>query len=376
MMKSCFSNLATCTVVLIFVTGVSIEKLQYSNIVRNGRSVWRCKTFLDFILSAADFAGGERVMLNWFTNQSEKLGAHRHDRTNKSNKYTFDNFQRLTDQLLLYAADTQDLPDPTTYQETRLIESLRSLSEFLIYIDQHKPMSDSKRDGHAEDARMIIFDYFCEQNFMKFFVTLGGKTTSVRSIRVQIQLLQTLSIIFQNLTNPMTMYYLLSNDHINQLILSPVYHLQQSEEVRNWYVTFLKALSLRLNLDTVQFFFHHDREEFPLYRQALQFLDHPENMVQIAVRTLLLNVLKIKDDRMREFICVNEGGKLFTALAELAKILAFRLQKSAMTGGSSTFQSQKDRIQGSLDEFADYCYFLYVFECVYVANRILITIFE
>ena len=47
--------------------------------------------------------------------------------------------------------------------------------------------------------------------------------------------------------------YILSNNHINHLIEFEFSH--NDEEIRDWYISFMKALSLRLNINTIQFFF-------------------------------------------------------------------------------------------------------------------------
>lgn len=121
--------------------------------------------------------------------------------------------------------------------------------------------------------------------------------------------------------------YLLSNNHINELITHKFDF--SDEEVLAYYMSLLKTLSLKLTEHTLQFFFnevsttspslpirsnyHHHRyhcnsshnqchykshvmvqeeNDFPLYTEAVKFFNHKESMVRIAVRTLTLNVFK------------------------------------------------------------------------------------
>jgi protein CLEC16A len=61
----------------------------------------------------------------------------------------------------------------------------------------------------------------------------------------------------QNLTDETTVYTLLSNNHINELIVHRFdFH---DEELMAYYISFLKALSLRLNDSTVHFFYNPDK---------------------------------------------------------------------------------------------------------------------
>jgi protein CLEC16A len=104
----------------------------------------------------------------------------------------------------------------------------------------------------------------------------------------------------QNMTNETALFYLLSNNHVNEII---AYDFDfEYEELRDWYTSFLKTLSLRLNESTVQFFYNERANSFPLYIEGLKYVNHPEGMVRIAMRTLTLNVYRVEDDSMRRFV--------------------------------------------------------------------------
>jgi protein CLEC16A len=52
--------------------------------------------------------------------------------------------------------------------------------------------------------------------------------------------------------------------------------------------------------------------EFPLYVEAIKFFDHPESMVRIAVRTLSLNVYKVKVPAVQRFIIDRTASQYFS----------------------------------------------------------------
>ena len=108
------------------------------------------------------------------------------------------------------------------------------------------------------------------------------KTLSQKCGRfVCLQLLQTLSILFENIRNEtsicellllkiyMYMYislcllcllcadYLLSNNHVNSLIVLKLDF--SDEEVLAYYISFLKTLSFKLNTHTIHFFYNEVR---------------------------------------------------------------------------------------------------------------------
>ncbi|CAF1075865.1 unnamed protein product [Rotaria sordida] len=163
-----------------------------------------------------------------------------------------------------------------------LTETLRSISEILIWGDQH----DSS-----------VFDYFLERGMLIYFLNYMRQKNG-RYICVQI--LQTLNILFENIRNETSLYYLLSNNHVNNIILHKFDF--SDEEITAYYISFLKTLSLKLNKHSINFFYNEKNNDFPLYVEAIKFFNHPETMVRIAVRTLTLNVYKVPDPTMHRFI--------------------------------------------------------------------------
>ncbi|KAJ8910717.1 hypothetical protein NQ315_002082 [Exocentrus adspersus] len=165
-----------------------------------------------------------------------------------------------------------------------LVESLRSIAEILIWGDQN----DSS-----------VFDFFLEKNMLSFFLRIMRQRSGGSSY-VCVQLLQTLNILFENIRNETSLYYLLSNNHVNSIIVHKFDF--SDEEVMAYYISFLKTLSLKLNAHTIHFFYNEHTNDFPLYTEAIKFFNHPESMVRIAVRTLTLNVYKVEDASMLAFI--------------------------------------------------------------------------
>ncbi|CAH0563446.1 unnamed protein product [Brassicogethes aeneus] len=165
-----------------------------------------------------------------------------------------------------------------------LVETLRSIAEILIWGDQN----DSS-----------VFDFFLEKNMLSFFLKIMRQRSGGSSF-VCVQLLQTLNILFENIRNETSLYYLLSNNHVNSIIVHKFDF--SDEEVMAYYISFLKTLSLKLNAHTIHFFYNEHTNDFPLYTEAIKFFNHPESMVRIAVRTLTLNVYKVEDASMLAFI--------------------------------------------------------------------------
>ncbi|OXU16930.1 hypothetical protein TSAR_007570 [Trichomalopsis sarcophagae] len=175
-----------------------------------------------------------------------------------------------------------------------LVETLRSIAEILIWGDQN----DSS-----------VFDFFLEKNMLSFFLRIMKQKCGSY---VCVQLLQTLNILFENIRNETSLYYLLSNNHVNSIIVHKFDF--SDEEVMAYYISFLKTLSLKLNAHTIHFFYNEHTNDFPLYTEAIKFFNHSEGMVRIAVRTLTLNVYRVEDASMLTFIRDRTAAPYFSNL--------------------------------------------------------------
>uniref|UniRef100_A0A3B4URV7 C-type lectin domain containing 16A n=1 Tax=Seriola dumerili TaxID=41447 RepID=A0A3B4URV7_SERDU len=164
----------------------------------------------------------------------------------------------------------------TDHNRNLLVETIRSITEILIWGDQN----DSS-----------VFDFFLEKNMFAFFLNILRQKSGRY---VCVQLLQTLNILFENISHETSLYYLLSNNHVNSIIVHKFDF--SDEEIMAYYISFLKTLSLKLNNHTVHFFYNEHTNDFALYTEAIKFFNHPESMVRIAVRTITLNVYKAPVD--------------------------------------------------------------------------------
>ena len=68
-----------------------------------------------------------------------------------------------------------------------------------------------------------------------------------------VQVLQTLSILIQNIRSQVAIFYLFSNNHVNDIVALRFDF--DDDEVLGYYINLLKTISLKLNESTVQFFF-------------------------------------------------------------------------------------------------------------------------
>jgi protein CLEC16A len=140
------------------------------------------------------------------------------------------------------------------------------------------------------------------------------------------QVLQTLSIIIQNVRSETGIFFLFSNNHINNIV--DLDFDFSDEEVLGYYISFLKTISLKLNTGTVHFFLNSSPtgRGFPLYSRAVRLAHNREGMVRAAVRTLTLKVYSVPDPDIQAFVTAPPASHYFT---EVAHYLAEQVQVCA-----------------------------------------------
>lgn len=192
--------------------------------------------------------------------------------------------------------------------------------------------------------------------------------TLLPPLPVATQAIQSVSILIQNVSRATSLYFLLSNNHINELIDLPLELYAKAErnsrdsprrsgspeiaELTTHFISFLKSLAMRMNVETLQFFLtypsesaddghiavaassahfrgesssHHDDDkeedgpmdevrsyrkptppvnqpvpvqtvkvQFPLYRRALEFCAaHQDSFVRVTAMNICLNTLRL-----------------------------------------------------------------------------------
>lgn len=225
--------------------------------------------------------------------------------------FSFESFQNLCSRLQsLTETNVEKTRDSV---EEQMIEVIRQIAEALIWGEQ---------TGYEPN----FFDHFCERNVLEYFVRILGMDRVPKGVKVQI--VQTLSMLVQNISRDTSLYYLFSNNHVNHLI-STEFDWNE-EELLTYYISFLKSLALRLNTETIQFFFHKrsGQLQFPLYVEAIRFFGHRDQMVRTAIRNLTLQVYKVPDEKMQAFVLERSWRTYFVHLGCHLRELWFKLDSA------------------------------------------------
>jgi hypothetical protein len=108
-------------------------------------------------------------------------------------------------------------------------------------------------------------------------------------------------------------------------------------QVLGFFVSFLKAISLKLSRQTSQFLINVGDcgdLSFPLYTEAIKFAHHKEGMVRACCRTMTLNIFSVGDPYIDAFVTHPPSTKYLT---DLSSYLARNI-KVLMGFGDSNMQ--------------------------------------
>ncbi|CAK9074854.1 Protein CLEC16A (C-type lectin domain family 16 member A) [Durusdinium trenchii] len=141
--------------------------------------------------------------------------------SDSSKQYSFERLQQLYNGLAQFRESDLE----KSGEGDKLIETVRQITEVLIWGEQ---TNNSQ-----------FFDFFCEKSIFSDLVhVLGLKKASKK---VKLQLLQTLSMLVQNIRRQTSVYYILSNNHVNRLMSTNMDF--DDEEVLAYYITLMKWCS-------------------------------------------------------------------------------------------------------------------------------------
>ncbi|OMO77052.1 hypothetical protein CCACVL1_15218 [Corchorus capsularis] len=249
-------------------------------------------------------------------------------------RFSLEELRYLTDQL-------QKVQIVNEVNKDFVIEALRSIAELLTYGDQHDPS---------------FFEFFMEKQIMGEFIRILKIS---KTVAVSLQLLQTISIMIQNLKNEHAIYYMFSNEHVNYLI---TYSFDfRNEELLSYYITFLRAISGKLNKNTISLLVKTQDEEvvsFPLYVEAIRFAFHEESMVRTAVRALTLNVYHVGDDFVNKFVTSAPHSDYFLNLVSFFREQCINLSKLVSDCPKNPSSESVSAILATVDEIEDNLYYI------------------
>ena len=163
-----------------------------------------------------------------------------------------------------------------------IINILESITEHLINGDKKDPQ---------------IFELFSSLNIVQDLMVIMSK----KNREINIQIIKFFSVLMTNLSEKHIIYFLFNCDFINQQIYEDTEPIEG--DYLYYYISFVKSLMLKININTIGIFFHAQTYSFPLLGNCLKFYNHPDSMISNTIRNIFLFILKINHPPCIDYIC-------------------------------------------------------------------------
>jgi protein CLEC16A len=174
--------------------------------------------------------------------------------------------------------------------------------------------------------------------------SLGSRTTSI-------QIIQSFSILILNISNAMTLYFLFSNNFINQIISED--YSKYDDEFIAYFINFIKSLSLKIDSTTIQFFLHEQQSGFPIIQSSMKFYNHPDSMIRTTVRNIFLTFLKLNFSPIYDYFTRLPAISYFPFLVINLRDLIIKLNEESLSDDFKGLNDINDDILDIIMYFQD-----------------------
>lgn len=190
---------------------------------------------------------------------------------------------------------------------------LNDLSNFQKLLEDIIELLLSKEDEEENENFLI----FCENNMIEGIILISQfQEESINLIIIKI-----FAILIPSLKNDKIIFYLFSNNYMNQIILNIVYNKENNDvDYLSFYINFLKTLANRLDINSFSLFFNSSHNKFPLLDEIIIFLTYDDDvMIKNTSRNIFLSLLKLNYGPFIEYICDLPTITLFLLFSENLK---------------------------------------------------------
>ena len=78
----------------------------------------------------------------------------------------------------------------------------------------------------------------------------------------------------------------------------------KNEEILTYQINFMKSLALKLNTDSLKYFYDNNINLFVLLTKSFSLYNHSDGLIRNSVKNILLSLIKIEDKNLRNFLSV------------------------------------------------------------------------
>ena len=206
------------------------------------------------------------------------------------------------------------------------------------------------------------FDYFCKLNFLDLFNAFFEK----RIEAITFSMLEMVSFLTINIQNQELLEFIYSKkyptkiagQHMNLIDKLISLDTKKNEEYLTYQINFIKSLTLKMNINSLNYFYDSNINQFPILTKSLSLYNYSDPLIRNVVKNIFLAIINIKNDNLREFLISFPINLYYSNIVFQLKntIMKLCLIDLGDDGGSKSFgklQKEHDFIVDTIFYIAD-----------------------
>ena len=204
-------------------------------------------------------------------------------------------------------------------EEKMKVKDLDRLKENLLKllaknIDQNELNNLNKCLGEIQGYLLVAdrknlkeyFDYFCKINFLDLFNNFYEK----KKEGITFSMLEMISFLTINIQNKDLLEFIYSKKYPTNIpgqqmnIIDKLISLdtKKNEEYLTYQINFIKSLTLKINIDSLNYFYDSNINQFPILTKSLSLYNYNDPLIRNVIKNIFLAIIKIENNNLREFL--------------------------------------------------------------------------
>ena len=199
------------------------------------------------------------------------------------------------------------------------VKKLDNIKESLIKIYQKKigqPEIEilKKALGELQGYLLVADRKKLSEYYTRFyqldFLTIFNALLDKNIASITFSILQMINFLSTNIENKELLEYIYKKKFptgiagMNLNIIDKLISLdtKKNEEYLTYQINFIKSLTLKINIDTLNYFYDCNINQFPILTKSLSLYNYTDPLIRNVVKNIFLAIIKIENQNLREFL--------------------------------------------------------------------------
>ena len=206
------------------------------------------------------------------------------------------------------------------------------------------------------------YDYFYKLDFLTIFNNFLEKHID----RITFMILEMINFLTTNIQNKEILEYIYKQKFpsniqgINMNIIDKLILLdtKKNEEYLTYQINFIKSLTLKINIDSLNYFYDCNINQFPILTKSLSLYNYTDPLIRNVVKNIFLAIIKIENPNLREFLTsfpinLYYANIIFQLKNSIIKICSIDLGENETNKAFGKLQKEHDFIIDTVFYIAD-----------------------